>query len=116
MIHTMKLAPAMYGSKLSPQEWDSSMLALPSEWHAALVQQSTLATASNVDPTVYVLLVAVWTCWDLLVVCALAMVIMLMIQRGRATPELRVPTAAALNAELEAMATFRRKMTAYLNR
>ena len=82
----------------------------------ALVQQNTLATAGNVDPAVYVLLVAVWTCWNILVVCALAMVIMLMIQRGRSTPELRVPTAAALNAELEAMATFRRQMTAYLNR
>ena len=52
----------------------------------------------------------------LLVACALAIVVMLMIQRGRATPELRVPSAAALNAELEAMATFRRLMTPYLRR
>ena len=71
-----------------------------------LVQQNTQATASAVDPMMCVLLV----------VCALAIVVMLMIQRGRATPELRVPTAAALNAELEAMATFRRLMTPYLNR
>jgi hypothetical protein len=52
----------------------------------------------------------------LLVACALAIVVMLMIQRGRATPEQRVPSAAALNAELEAMATFRRLMTPYLGR
>jgi hypothetical protein len=105
MIHTMKLAPAMYGSKLSPQEWNS-MMAHDVEWHSALVQQNTQATASTVDPMVCVLVV----------VCALAIVVMLMIQRGRATPELRLPSAAALNAELEAMATFRRQMTAYLGR
>jgi hypothetical protein len=106
MIHTIKLAPAMYGSRFSPQEW-RSMLAHHNEWHSALVQHNTLhATANNVDPTVYVLLT----------VCALAVVTMLMIQRGRATPERRAPTAAALNTELHAMSTFRRQMTTYLNR
>jgi hypothetical protein len=54
------------------------VLAHHNEWHAAaLGQQSTHTTASNVDPMVYVLLM----------VCALAVVTMPMIQRGRATPE-----------------------------
>jgi hypothetical protein len=53
----------------------------------------------------------------LLMVCALAVVtIMLMVQRGRATLERRAPTAAALSTEQQAMSTFRRQMTAYLNR
>jgi hypothetical protein len=43
MIHTRELAPAMYGSRFSPQEWNS-MLAHHNEWHSALVQQSTHAT------------------------------------------------------------------------
>ena len=81
MIHTRELAPAMYGSRFSPQEWNS-MLAHHNEWHSALVQQSTHATVSNVDPAVYVLLMA----------CALTVVTMLMTQRGRAAPERRANT------------------------
>jgi hypothetical protein len=102
MIHTMQLTPAMYGSKLSPHEWNSMM--------AHEIQQHARATASTVDPMVCALLVA----------CALAIVAMLMIkhgpqnsfmtQRGRATPEPRVPNAAALNDEL------RRQMTMHLGR
>jgi hypothetical protein len=103
MIPTLKLAPALYASRFSPQEWHS-MLAHHNEWHSALVQQST--QANDVDPVVYMLLMA----------CALAAVTMLMIQRGRATPERRAPTATALNTELQAMSAFRRQMSEYLNR
>jgi hypothetical protein len=96
IIPTPKIAPALYASRISPQAW-----------HSALAHHNALhATANDVDPVVYMLLMA----------CTLAVVIMLMIQRGRATPERRAPTAAALNTELQAMSTFRRQMSAYLNR
>ena len=39
-----------------------------------------------------------------------------MIQRGRATPERRVTTVESLNEELQAMESFRRLMTNYLDR
>jgi hypothetical protein len=96
MIPTIKLAPALYASRISPQEW-----------HSALAHHNALhATANDVDPVVYMLLMA----------CALAVVTLLMSQRGRSTPERRAPTAATPNTELQAMSTFRRQMSTYLNR
>jgi hypothetical protein len=57
MISTIKIAPTLYGSRFSPQEW-----------HSALAHHNALhATANDVDPIVYILLMA----------CALAVVTML---------------------------------------
>jgi hypothetical protein len=96
MIPTLKIMPALYGSNISPQAWDTVL----ARHHALHV------TTNEVDPVVYMLLM----------VCALALVTMLMIQRGRATPERSAPNAAELNTELQTMSTFRRQMSAYLNR
>jgi hypothetical protein len=106
MLITVPTAEALNQQASMPTAAIDSMLAHHNEWHSALVQQSTHATVSNVDPAVYVLLM----------VCVLTVVTMLMTQRGRAAPERRTPTAATLNPELQAMSTFRRQMTAYLNR
>jgi hypothetical protein len=85
MIPTLKLAPALYASRISPQAWYSALA-----HHNALLDLGEHSTANDVDPVVYMLLMA----------CALAAMTMLMIQRGRATPERRAPTATALNTEL----------------